>query len=61
MDASGVGALEHGFEFSFAEAEPLVGAEFAGFFRAALDEVEDEPRGAPTRRMGGDPIGECQE
>jgi hypothetical protein len=38
--------FEHGFEFGFAEAEPLVGVEFAGFFEAVLDQVEDDDAAA---------------
>jgi len=34
--------FEHRFEFRFAEAEPLVGVEFAGFFEAMPDQVEDD-------------------
>lgn len=36
------GFFEHRFEFRFAEAEPLVGVEFAGFFEAMPDQVEDD-------------------
>src|SRR5271163_14394 len=46
LDIFEAGSFEHGFELGFAEAEPLVGVELAGFFEAVLDEVEDDDAAA---------------
>src|ERR1035441_10154190 len=34
--------FQHGFEFHFAEAQPLVGVELAGLFEAVLGQVEED-------------------
>ena len=47
------GFLEHGFEFGLAEAEPLVGVELAGFFKAVLDQVEEDDAAAGDENAGG--------
>jgi len=46
LDVCEAGVLEHGFEVGLGEAKPLVGVEFAGFFEAVLDEVEDDDAAA---------------
>ena len=37
------GFFEHGFEIGLGEAEPLVGVQFAGFFKAVFEQVETMP------------------
>jgi hypothetical protein len=37
-----LGVFKHRLQLGFAEAEPLVGVELAGFFKAMLDQVEDD-------------------
>ena len=45
-DAGEAGFCQHRFELCLAEAEPLVGVEFAGFFKTVPGEVEDDDAAA---------------
>jgi hypothetical protein len=47
------GFLEHGFQLRFAEAQPLVGVEFARFFKAVLGEIEDDDAAAGDENAPG--------
>ena len=53
FNAGEAGALQHGFELGFAEAEPLVGVELAGLFEAMFGEVEDDDAAAGREDAGG--------
>ena len=53
FDIGEAGFFEHGFHFGFAEAEPLVGVELARFFKAVLDQVEDDDAAAGRENARG--------
>ena len=49
LDAGETRLFEQVFQLRFAEAEPLVCVEFAGFFEAMLDQIENDDATAGLR------------